>query len=356
MAGAQADRKRGPGDRTVSFCSYGFQYIRKSWLALVREAEGASKGEDPEHIHRMRVASRRLRAAMPVFKSCFPEKKYRKWRKEIKNITASLGDARDLDVQIGFLERYLHERERSLSGEGTTGMPEEGVPGDASALLRVLRQKRDQVQPAVEEAVKSLRNGGVFDEFGRVLAVPGPGRKGNGKAWTLHRRAQRNISSRIDDLLSYTPYVHDPDAVTRHHEMRIAAKRIRYTLETFNRLYSGKLKRPVRTVHALQDALGELHDCDVWIGYLPGFMQEPPEVTSEPARGRHIAGESRPGISGLLEDRKRERVRLYRAFVEMWDGLQDARFFSTLQDLVAQPPPETSGDETQMTAAGRSSR
>ena len=346
MAKPPSDRKPGSGDRTVSYCSYGFQYIRKSWLALVREAEGARKGEDPEHIHRMRVASRRLRAAMPVFKSCFPEKKYRKWRKEIKNITSSLGDARDLDVQIGFLEGYLHERERALPGRGTTGTPQEDGPGDVSALLRVLKQKREQVQPAVEEAMESLRKGGVFDEFGRVLAVPGPGRKDNGKPLALHRRAQRNISSRIDDLLSYTPYVHDPEAVTRHHEMRIAAKRLRYTLETFNRLYSGKLKRPVRTVRALQDALGQLHDCDVWIGYLPGFIQEPPEVESDRARRRHIPGEGWPGISGLLEDRKRERVRLYRAFVEMWDGLLDARFFATLQDQVAQAPPETSDDET----------
>jgi CHAD domain-containing protein len=345
MAEPHADRKPVSGDRTVSYCSYGFQYLRKSWLALVREAEGARKGKDPEHIHRMRVASRRLRAAMPVFKSCFPEKKYRKWRKEIKNITSSLGDARDLDVQIGFLEGYLSERERALPGRGTTGTPQEGVPGDTSALLRVLQQKREQVQPAVEDAVESLREGGVFDEFGRILATPPPGRNDNGKPGFLHRRAQRNISSRIDDLLSYTPYVHDPEAVTRHHEMRIAAKRLRYTLETFNRLYSGKLNRPVRTVRALQDALGQLHDCDVWIGYLPGFMQEPPEVESERALRRHIPGEARPGISGLLEDRKRERVRLYRAFVEMWDGLRDARFFATLQDQVAQAPPETSDDE-----------
>jgi len=75
-------------------------------------------------------------------------------------------------------------------------------------------------------------------------------------------------------------------------------------------------------------------------------MQELPEVESERARERHIPGEGWPGISGLLEDRKRERLLLYRAFVEMWDGLRDARFFTTLQDLVAQPPPETSGDET----------
>jgi CHAD domain-containing protein len=355
MAEHRSDRKPGSGDRAISYCSYGFQYIRKSWLALVREAGGARKGTDPEHVHRMRVASRRLRAAMPIFKSCFPGKKYRKWLKEIKNITASLGEARDLDVQIGFLEDYLHERLLSLPERAAGGTVREPGAVDASALLRLLQQKREQVQTAVEVAGMSLEKGGVFDEFGDVLASPGPGGKGIRKPGALHRKSQLKISSRMDDLLAYEPAVHDPDAVTRHHEMRIAAKRLRYTLEAFNSLYSGELKEPVRKVRALQDVLGQMHDCDVWIGYLPGFMQEPQGTESEPPAGRHIPGEGWPGIPGLLEDRKQERIRLYRAFVELWDGLRDARFFETLRELIRQPPPETSGDETQVTAAGRKS-
>jgi CHAD domain-containing protein len=345
MAEPRSDQKPGSGDSTISYCSYGFQYIRKSWLALVREAEGARKGTDPEHVHRMRVASRRLRAAMPIFKSCFPVKKYRKWLKEIKNITASLGDARDLDVQIGFLEEYLHERGLHLPEREAGDKVRESGATNVSALLRLLQQKRERLQKAVEAAGISVGKGGEFDEFGVALASPRPGRKGIGKPRALHRRAQRKISSCIDDLLAYEPAVHDPDAVTRHHEMRIAAKRLRYTLEAFNRFYSGELKKPVGRVRALQDVLGQMHDCDVWIGYLPGFMQESQETESGSPQGRHIPGEGRPGIPGLLDDRKQERARLYRAFVEMWDSLRDARFFETLQERIAQPPPEPSGHE-----------
>jgi CHAD domain-containing protein len=355
MAEPRSDQKPGSGDSTVSYCSYGFQYIRKSWLALVREAEGARKGTDPEHVHRMRVASRRLRAAMPIFKSCFPGKKYRKWLKEIKNITASLGDARDLDVQIGFLEEYLHERGMSLPEREAGDTVRESEAADVSALLRLLQQKRERIQTAVETAGISVGKGGVFDEFGVALASPQSGGKGIRKPRALHRRAQRKISSRIDDLLAYVPAVHDPDAVTRHHEMRIAAKRLRYTLEAFNRLYSGELKKPVQKVRVLQDVLGQMHDCDVWIGYLPRFMQEPQGMESEPPPGRHIPGEGWSGIPGLLDDRKQERARLYRAFVEMWDGLRDARFFEALRELIAQPPPETSCHEIQVTAANRKS-
>ena len=55
----------------------------------------------------MRVASRRLRAALPLFSSCFPEKDFRHWMHEIKSVTRALGEARDTDVQIAFLKKYL---------------------------------------------------------------------------------------------------------------------------------------------------------------------------------------------------------------------------------------------------------
>jgi CHAD domain-containing protein len=78
----------------------------------VKVAAEAVIREDPEHVHRMRVASRRLHASMPLFKSCFPGKKYRKWYRDIRPLTAALGTARDLDVQIAFLEEYHRNSRR----------------------------------------------------------------------------------------------------------------------------------------------------------------------------------------------------------------------------------------------------
>ncbi len=344
MADPPPDLKSGEG--AVSTCSYGFGYMRKSWQSLVREAEGARSAGDPEHIHRMRVASRRLRAAIPIFRSCFPAKKYRKWRKEIKNITASLGEARDLDVQIAFLEQYLRTRTGDLPQPETSGRPPQPGPVDVSALLGHIRQKREQVQPAVEAAAASLRKGGTLDEFGAVLTSSPGGEGSTGKHAKLHRKAQNIISARTDDLLVYESFVHDPDAVARHHEMRIAAKRLRYTLEVFNRCYAGSLKPAIRRVRALQDVLGKLHDCDVWIGCLPAFVEEPQDREPECIGEVRIPGKGRPGIPGLLEDRTRERARLYRRFVEMWEDLRESRFFETLQELVVLPQPGKPGDES----------
>ncbi|HEY5053284.1 MAG TPA: CHAD domain-containing protein [Solirubrobacterales bacterium] len=60
-------------------------------------------------VHDMRVATRRLRAAMEMFEPCFPPKMFRKARKEVKALADALGWRRDRDVEIEFLERFLVE-------------------------------------------------------------------------------------------------------------------------------------------------------------------------------------------------------------------------------------------------------
>ncbi len=71
--------------------------------------EGTLLGEDIEELHAMRVSSRRLRAAMDAFAAAFPEEGFRRHLRQVKRITDTLGDARDLDVAIDSLTRLLPE-------------------------------------------------------------------------------------------------------------------------------------------------------------------------------------------------------------------------------------------------------
>ena len=376
-----------------SFCGYGARYLRKACQDLRSEIEGARRGADPEHIHQMRVASRRLRAAMPIFRTCFPKRKYRKWSRSIRTVTSSLGKARDLDVQIAFLEEYLEahgKRESPAAGEvqddsrtgtgpitgrrpgigirlldrvrdGIARLPRSlrpspgesrppldlaprGVPWagpwagiqGAEVLHIRMRQRRERLQPDVEQAIADLTMEGSLGDFERTLADPGLFEVRRQKPRdALFSEAYRRIARRVTDLLAYEPYVAIPDAITRHHEMRIAAKRLRYTLEIFSRLFGGSLKEPLRAIKALQDVLGEIHDCDVWIQFLPGFMVEERERTVAYFGTGEFFSFFEPGILELLEDRKKERERLYRAFVGQWDELRRTRFFENLRWMVA---------------------
>jgi CHAD domain-containing protein len=82
---------------------------------VFEQAPGVLDIESPERVHDMRVATRRLRAAMEIFRPCFPPKRLRRALGEVKALADALGERRDRDVEIEFLERFtapVDENER----------------------------------------------------------------------------------------------------------------------------------------------------------------------------------------------------------------------------------------------------
>jgi CHAD domain-containing protein len=72
-------------------------------------AEGVLDTAEIERLHDMRVATRRLRAALEVFEPCFPAKRHRKALKRVKALSDALGERRDRDVAIEFLDGFASE-------------------------------------------------------------------------------------------------------------------------------------------------------------------------------------------------------------------------------------------------------
>ena len=91
----------------MSYCKFGSETLLKLLAVFEDQIDGVIKNDDIEYVHKTRVTSRRLRATMPLFKCCFPRKEFKEWLSEIKKVTRLLGDARDLDVQIAFVEQYM---------------------------------------------------------------------------------------------------------------------------------------------------------------------------------------------------------------------------------------------------------
>ena len=93
---------------------------------------GAIDGRDIEYVHDMRVASRRLRAAMRNFADCFTrKKKFRRHLKQVEWITSTLGDVRDLDVLIDRFQKDL----QTVSEDAQTGVQN---------LIKHLQRKREE--------------------------------------------------------------------------------------------------------------------------------------------------------------------------------------------------------------------
>jgi CHAD domain-containing protein len=90
--------------------------IDERWRDVWKAVPVAIAGEDPEGVHDVRVASRRLRAAMDVAVNAFPSDWYKPLHRIAKEITSELGEVRDRDVQIEYL---MSERERASPGDHT---------------------------------------------------------------------------------------------------------------------------------------------------------------------------------------------------------------------------------------------
>ncbi|MEW6582906.1 MAG: CHAD domain-containing protein [Actinomycetota bacterium] len=93
--------------RDARFRDAAGRVILTRWREMMSFRDGTLRGEDIEELHAMRVSSRRLRAAMDAFAPAFPPKSFRRHLRVVKEVTDTLGDARDLDVSIEGLERLL---------------------------------------------------------------------------------------------------------------------------------------------------------------------------------------------------------------------------------------------------------
>ncbi|MDD1708144.1 MAG: CHAD domain-containing protein [Methanoregulaceae archaeon] len=301
MKPKRADRG-GPG-----FCAYGMKYIMKGYMALKTEVKGAKSGGDPGHVHRMRVASRRLRAALPVFSSCFPEGKYRKWSRAVRLVTTSLGRARDLDVQVTFLDDYI----RNLKGEELSAPYEkawkEADLSGLAALLGKLKAERTALQPGIEAIARLFSEKGAFSDLPVAIRLA----KACRSSVTIRERALRETRKRSDALIAFAKDARDPDAIEAHHAMRIAAKKFRYTMEIFNEACDGSYDDLIQSVRRLQEILGSIHDCDVWILVLEEEYRSGENIP----RGK----KGDKGLNALLCNRKNQRKLLYQEFVGLWD-------------------------------------
>ena len=309
----------------IGLCWFAMQRLPPLLGAFEKEIDGVRAAEDIEYIHRMRVASRRLRAALPLFRTCFPQKQYARWMQEIADITRALGEARDADVQIAFLTRYRKKnaaagRARNRTGEAGTNMLEPAV----AYLLQDLQKRRKQLQVRVLSALGALEKSGILDEMHALFAArAGVTRRApvQALAYGIPTVAALRISSRLATLCSFEPWVTHADAVAEHHAMRIAAKKLRYTMEVYGPVYRLGLRKPHARVKKVQEILGDLHDCDVWIDQVTRLLLR------ERSRLRSQNEEKRPDTATLfslrlfLKDRERERIMLHRRFLRYWHTL-----------------------------------
>ena len=307
-------------------CIYGAKIIQRHLAAMAAEVEGVRAAEDIECIHRMRVATRRMRTALTLFSDCFPKQDYKKIQKDVRKITRALGEARDLDVQLEVIKAALEEFADPVF-----------QPGIKRLKLR-LTQRRAEVQQHVDAAMDRMLADQLIERL-EAWATPLLEQSKSVYLYTpaLYQLAFQGIQVRIDELLAHVPYITDPQNVLELHAMRISAKRLRYAMETFEELYGGQLKPYITTARKLQDQLGAIHDLDVWIVMIPQFIEE------EKTRILGYFGNPRPlrrllpGLEAFRQSRIAQREAEYADFLKEWAKIEDAQTWDRLLKLINTP-------------------
>ena len=306
------------------------RYIRGQIKALNRRLRGTRFARDIEHVHQARVASRRLRTALGMFADCFPPAKVGKWRKQIRQLTRRLGAARDTDVQIVFLKKFISETPATLK---------KLRPGLRRALLR-LKQRRQSIQPKVVKVLDRLRE---YEVLADIRAEAGRTERRLVRLNTdihspfVFEQAKQHIESRLEGLLSCQRCLDDPDAKKGHHQMRIAAKRLRYTLEICNLPFDKRLDGHINAMKNLQSLLGKLQDCYVWLDDLETFIQKEKRRTIKYFGSQRSFARLKPGLDYLVEHRRKDRESLFEQSRAFWKELGNNGFSDKLR-LILQAP------------------
>ncbi len=169
----------------------------------------------------------------------------------------------------------------------------------------------------------------------------------------LAENMRRVIMVRLDEMYSFTPAALDPAEVTAAHDMRIAAKRLRYLLELSEPLFGSEAKRAAKVAKNLQDLLGEIHDCDELMPLVRDHIDQlraddaaavvasaPPGADDlDPALSKDAPNRAHyRGLELLLVHARARRDLLHNSFTREWHALEQDGFRSRLEAALSADP------------------
>jgi CHAD domain-containing protein len=160
------------------------------------------------------------------------------------------------------------------------------------------------------------------------------------------------VAVRLDELCSFMPGARDPEAVRTLHDLRIAAKRLRYVLEMFAPAFGPYAAEAAKQAKKVQDLVGEIHDCDVTRPRVAALAAELREADARAVR--ELAGDAKDldaalaaeapnrdayrGLQTLDVQLQARRLLLFERFLAKWDKLERRGFRERLLEAIEQRP------------------
>ncbi len=283
----------------------GRKVLRFHLARMIAREDGTREGSDPEDLHSMRVATRRQRAAWRIFGEAFRGARTKTHRRRLREVASRLGAVRDLDVLIEAADQYRNDlpvvEQRGLE-----------------PLLAAWRVHRDDARELLLRELDSDGYRRWLDDYAEFVRHEGLGAKA--VAPTEPHRVRDTAASRIqaayEQVRAYEPVLRWADVDTLH-ELRIAGKWLRYSLEFVREALGPDVELLIARVTALQDHLGLMHDADVSAHLARDFLLD---------HAGSLSDTESAAIGRYLVNREREVNRLRRTVGTTWRGVSGPTF------------------------------
>ena len=198
--------------------------------------------EDVEYVHQLRVATRRSGAALRLFRSVLPRRRFREARDVLRTIRQAAGGARDCDVFLKLLDKS-----EALSD-----------PQFAATLNFLIGYTLGQ-RTSAQELLQATAAAATADLARICRTLPDAPDAHDSAGPTTARLASEVIAVLFDDFRQ--TLAARPETADELHQMRITAKRVRYAVEVFADLYPAEVKdRIYPAIADLQEILGDVQD------------------------------------------------------------------------------------------------
>jgi CHAD domain-containing protein len=219
-------------------------------VAAITSLDPLVRRDTPDSVHRMRVATRRLRSTLKSFGQVLRTKDLERLGDELKWLGDVLGTARDAEVLAGHVQAGLDR------------LPPELIMGPAQARVRVhFAPIKAEARAAVLEALDGERYLALLDGLDTLLTDPplaaGAGRPAAEVLPAAVRRTRRRLRRRMRRALGSPA---GPGRDTALHEARKAAKHARYAAEVASPAFGMRARRLAKRVKKVQSVLGDHHD------------------------------------------------------------------------------------------------
>ncbi len=291
---------------------------------LLRSLESIQSRKEIEDIHDLRVASRRIRTVLLIFGNQFPRKKVKNWMEAVRIITRRYGATRDMDVQIAFLEELMKDN------------PDRKIHTGLHRIHLRLFQKRSNKDKMVDKHTHAFLNNENILDMHAMMQKINTSYTAENLPRELYELAFSTLQTTLDHFLSYEIFIHQTDKIHELHLMRIAAKKMRYTMEVFCSLYKGGIDPYLAIMKDVQQQLGEIRDCDVWMEFIPVFIEKEKKRTQQYYGRKDAMRRLMPGIEYLELNRRQEREHLYKEFVKSWQSWCNQALWLHLREIILQ--------------------